>query len=98
LASRIRSKEKMTVYEIPNIEHCTVRPLGNPVIMYRITANEGWYIHLNDGDEETANHWTGEVGLLATTDFSIVEIRAEADLPEGAEINGETEEPQPEVM
>lgn len=77
----------MTVYEIPNIEHCTVTPIAN---MFRIIAHEGWYIHLNDGDEETANIWKGAVILLATDDFSMVEIRAEADLPEGAEICGDT--------
>jgi hypothetical protein len=76
----------MTVYEIPNIEHCDVRALGT--VGFRIIAHEGWYIHLNDGDEETANNWTREVGLPASADFSIVEIRAEADLPDGAEING----------
>ncbi len=76
----------MKVYEIPNIEHCDVRPLGSPVVSYRITARDGWYIHLNDGDEETANIWKGAVALLATTDFSMVEIRAKKDLPEGAEL------------
>lgn len=75
----------MTVYEISNIEHCTVTPVGN--MGYRIIANEGWYIHLNDGDEETSNLWKGAVVLLADYDFSKVEIRAEADLPESAEIN-----------
>ena len=88
----------MTIYEIPNIEHCDVRPIGNPVLMYRVTAHEGWYIHLNDGVEDTVNVWKGAVGLLPTTDFSIVEIRAEADLPEGAEICGGVEEPEHEVM
>lgn len=88
----------MTVYEIPNIEHCDVRPLGNPVVSYRITAHEGWYIHLNNGIEDTANVWKGAVALLATTDFSIVEIRAEADLPEGAEICGNDEDNDHEVM
>lgn len=75
----------MTVYEIPNIEHCDVTPVGT--LGFRIISHEGWYIHLNDGDEETANIWKGAVVLLANTDWTIVEIRAEADLPEGADQN-----------
>jgi hypothetical protein len=56
---------------------------------YLIVAHEGWYIHLNDGDEETANLWKTAVGLMTNYDFSQVEIRAAADLPEGAEICGD---------
>lgn len=78
----------MTVYEIPNIEHCTVEEIGNPAIAYRVTADTGWYIHLNNGIEDTANIWKGAVVLNANMDMSIVEIVAEADLPEGAEIYG----------
>ena len=77
----------MTVYEIPNIEHCTVTErVGGR--MFMIVANEGWYIHLNDGDENTMHDWKGAVILQATYDFSQVEIRAEADLPEDAIICG----------
>lgn len=76
----------MTVYKIPNIEHCNVSPVG--ILGYRITAHKGWYIHLNDGVEDTANVWKGAVVLLANDDFTMVEIRSEADLPEGAEICG----------
>lgn len=79
----------MTVYEIPNIEHCTVTPVGDPAIAYRITSHEGWYIHLHNGVEDTVNVWKGAVILSTRYDFSTVEIRAEADLPEGAEICGE---------
>jgi hypothetical protein len=79
----------MTVYEIPNIEHCTVTPVGNPAVMYRITAHEGWYIHLNDGDENTANIYKGAVVLMANRDFSEVEIIPESELPEDAEILGD---------
>lgn len=84
----------MTVYDIPNIEHCTVTPIGSA---FKIVTHDGWYIHLNDGDEETANIWKGAMVLLASTDWSIVEIRAEADLPEGAEICGATDN-EHEVM
>lgn len=78
----------MNVYEIPNINNCTVEEIGNPAVMYRIRANDGWYIHLNDGDEETANFYKKTVALLATYPFEQVEIVAEADLPADAEIYG----------
>ena len=76
----------MTVYEIPNIEHCTVEEFGNPAKMYRIISNEGWYIHLNDGIADAINTWKTAVALPDDYDFSIVEIRDEADLPKDAEI------------
>ena len=79
----------MTVYEIPNIEHCTVTERLNGA-MYMIVAHEGWYIHLHNGVEDTQNVWSTVVILNADEDFSIVEIKAEADLPEGAEICGDT--------
>lgn len=82
----------MTVYEIPNIGHCTVTPWINGTA-YRIATDEGWYIHLNDGDEGTANDWKTFVILQATYDFSQVEIRAEVDLPEDAIICGDTTPP-----
>jgi hypothetical protein len=78
----------MTVYEIPNIEHCTVEEIGNPAVMYRITANEGWYIHLNNGIEDTANVWKTVVAINARIDMSIVQIVPESELPEDAEILG----------
>ena len=78
----------MTVYEIQNIEHCTVEEFGNPACMYRIISNEGWFIHLNDGIADAINTWKTAVALPDDYDFSIVEIRAEADLPEDAEIYG----------
>lgn len=75
----------MTVYDIPNIEHCTVIERLNGTV-YMITANDGWYIHLNNGVEDTQNVWTTVVILYDDEDFSIVEIRAEADLPENDDI------------
>lgn len=89
----------MTVYEIPNIEHCDVIPLmsGDTIIAYRIYSHEGWYIHLNDGVEDTENIWKSAVVLRSAYNFEQVEIRAEADLPEGAEICGNTDN-EHEVM
>lgn len=77
----------MTVYEIPNIEHCTVTEVASGR-MYRIVANEGWYIHLNDGIEDTANIYKGAVVLPVNYNFEQVEIIPESELPEGAEILG----------
>lgn len=78
----------MTVYEIPNIENCTVESMASGR-MYRITANEGWYIHVN-GVEGNENLYKGAVILQATYDFSTVEIVPESELPEDAEICGST--------
>ena len=75
----------MTIFEVPNIEHCTVTSVSNGTL-YTIVAHEGWYMHLNDGDEEAATIWKGAMILRADYDYSQLEIRAEADLPEGAEI------------
>lgn len=85
----------MTVYEIPNIEHCDVTPVASGR-MFRITAHEGWYIHLNDGIEDTANIYKGAVALRAEYPFEQVEIIPASELPEGAEILGD--EPETEVM
>lgn len=92
----------MTVYEIPNIEHCDVSPIGT--IGYRIFAHEGWYIHqrdVADGVDENGNPTKlyRTVALLSTSyDFSLVEITAEADLPENAEICGDTGNGDHEIM
>lgn len=87
----------MTIHEIPNIEHCTIEEMGS--IAYRVRTNEGWYIHLNNGVEDTVNVYKTVVILILPYDFSTVEIIAEADLPEGAEIcGGEDNEPEHEVM
>lgn len=78
----------MGIYEIPNIQHCRVEEIGNPVVGYRVTANDGWYIHANDGDEDTANIYKKAVFLRYDYPFEQIEIIAEADLPVDAEILG----------
>lgn len=86
----------MTIYEVPNIEHCEIESVASGR-MYRITSEPGWYIHLNDGDPETANLYKTAVVLFTTYDFSLLQIVAEADLPPDAEIcGGDTN--KPEVM
>lgn len=67
----------MSVYDIPNV---TVEPIGG---MYRLNALDGWCIHLPQHDEFT---YKKAVILPANYDFSTVQIIAETDLPEGAEI------------
>ena len=84
----------MTVYDIPNIEHCDVSMIGT--VLYRIVCHEGWYIHLADElpswDEEgnPLKRYKGAAILRTDYDFSLVEITAEADLPDNAEICGDT--------
>jgi hypothetical protein len=74
----------MTVYEIPNIEHCTVTEFSNGG-MFRIVTNEGWYIHLPQHEE---NSYTTAVILRETYDFSTVQIIPASELPPDAEFNG----------
>jgi hypothetical protein len=92
----------MTVYDIPNIEHCDVSMVGT--VLYRIVAHPGWYIYQADNipgvDPETGNPtkvYRGMAVLRTDYDFSLVEITAEADLPDNAQICGDTT-PDHEVM
>lgn len=82
----------MTVYEIPNIENCNVRQIGNA---FRIVTNEGWYIHCPEHEE---NSYTTAVILLATYDFSTVQIIHESELPPDAGFNGGEADNKPEIM
>lgn len=75
----------MTVYDIPNI---TVEAMGDPVIAYRINAVDGYVIKLPTFPE---NVYKKATILVPTYDFSTVQVIAETDLPEGAEIYGNTD-------
>ena len=92
----------MTVYEIPNIEHCDVTTIGTT--LYRITTHEGWYIHLAtydpvfDEDGNPKKVYKGAAILRTDYDFSLVEIVAETDLPDNAEILGGGDNNKHEVM
>lgn len=92
----------MTVYDIPNIEHCDVTPVGT--IAYRVIAHPGWYIYQADnipGEDENGNPtkiYRGAAILRTDYDFSLVEITAEADLPDNAEICADPTKPEHEVM
>ena len=72
----------MSVYDLP---HVTVTPVGNPAVGYTIVSDAGWYIHLPSHDPLV---FKTAVMLRADYDFSTVQIVAEADLPEDAEILG----------
>lgn len=84
----------MTINEIPNIEHCTVTPVGDPAFAHKFVTNKGWYIHLDDGDEGTENVWKTVVILRTDYDYSQVIICAEADLPSDANICGIVTSPE----
>lgn len=79
----------MTVFEIPNV---TVEVFAN---MYRLTANDGYVIHLPQHEEFV---YKKVVILQHTFDFNTVQIVAESDLPEGAEILADNKEPEGGVI
>ena len=81
----------MTVYDIP---HITVEEMGDPVRYYRINTVEGYVIKLPIYEE---NEYKTAAILTPTSDFSIVQIIPISELPEGAEIHGDTGN-APEVM
>lgn len=92
----------MTVYDIPNIEHCDVIPVGT--IAYRINCHEGWYVYLpthpaheDENGNPTKVYKTATI-IRTDFDFSTVEITAEADLPSNAEICGDTGNEEHEIM
>lgn len=74
---------------VPNIEHCSVRVIGDPAIFYIITADEGWYIHRDAGFETSENVWKTTTTLRADENPEILIIVPEAELPEDAEILGD---------
>ena len=51
--------------------------------MYIITADDGYCMHLPEHDEQI---YKGAVALQPTYDFSLVQVLAKEDVPEGAEI------------
>lgn len=75
----------MTVYEIPGIENCTVEEIGNPVLGYRIIANEGWCIHVPAHAE---NEYAYAILIRTDYDFSTVQIIDINTLGPEAEIHG----------
>lgn len=74
----------MSVYDLPHVT-VTEKASGR---MYLVVADDGWYIHCPDYEE---NEYKTAGGFPAAYDFSTVEIVAEADLPADAVINGDTD-------
>ena len=87
----------MTVYEVPNIEHVTVTPVGDPAVAYRLTAHTGWWLHLVDPDSEEAPLYKRSMALSASRDWSDLQVVADADLPPDAETADAPKE-EPEIM
>lgn len=91
----------MDIYDIPNIEHCDVSPIGTSG--WRVFAHEGWYIHKPtdlpgvDADGNPTIIYRTVAIIRNTENLAGIEIIAEADLPENAEICGDTGNNQ-EVM
>ena len=81
----------MTVYEIPNIENCTVEPVGDLAIGYRIRTNDGWVIKLPTYEE---NVYSTSVALSVSYDFSTVQILPISSLEGDYEINEDTNKPE----
>lgn len=81
----------MDIKNIHNINRCTVTPLANGTA-YKIEAADDLYIHLYDGDEDTAHLWGKSVILPASYDFTQVAIRTAGNLPSDAEIAGDENE------
>ena len=92
----------MTIFDVPGIEHADVTAVGT--IGWRIAMHEGWYIHLRDnepGEDEFGNPtkvYKGAAILWTDYDFSLVEICAEADLPDNAQILATPTNPDHEAM
>ena len=67
-------------------EHITLaEPFGNPVYVYRVTTEDGYYIRTPKMEE---NIYKTVTFIYPTDDFDAIEIVAQADLPENAEICG----------
>jgi hypothetical protein len=75
----------MTVYDLP---HATVEEMSGSKPYYKITMDEGWYMHRSEyGENEYGGKIYKTVGTFASDyDFSQLEIVSKADLPENAEI------------
>lgn len=82
----------MTINELQNV---TYESLGNPVVGYRIRANEGYCIHTPQHGE---NEYARVIVVNAAYDFSTIQVLPIAELPEGAEIHGGETEPETETI
>lgn len=85
----------MTIYDIPNIEHCDVEVVSATIV--RLRMHEGWYVHKSTdipGEDENGNptiiYRTVAVIFTDRENLAGIEITAAADLPGNAEICGDT--------
>lgn len=82
----------MTIYDIPNIEHCDVSAVG--AMGWRVSAHSGWYIHKSttpDIEDENGNSkkvYHTFVAIHISEDLTGIEIIPESELPDNAEICG----------
>lgn len=79
----------MTIYDIQNIQHCTVTPVGS--IAFRVKAHDGWYIHKatdmpGGKEEEPTVIYRTCVIIALSEDMSGIEIVTADNLPDNAEI------------
>ena len=72
-----------SVFDLPHV--ALIEPIGDPVFMWRITMEDGYWIHQPVFGE---NVWKTVTGIYPNEDLSTTEIRATADLPENAELCG----------
>lgn len=79
-----------------DFEHLALaRPMDtNPTTRYLVTTEEGYYIRKPSFGE---NVYKTSTIIYATDDVANIVIVAEADLPEGYEINGVDTQPEVEV-
>jgi hypothetical protein len=80
----------MTVYDLPHIAN--IEEMSNGI--YRVTTEQGYYIGVCV--EEDYYIWKTVTFIYPSDDLAAIQILAEADLPEDAEICADTT--KPEVM
>ena len=77
-------------------EHLSIiRTLGNPAYGYIVQTDDGYYIHTEELGE---NIYKTVTGIYSTDNLDAIVIIPESELPEGAEIWGDTNEPDHEIM
>lgn len=72
----------MTVYDLPHVAN--VREIGTSG-NYLISMEDGYWVHKDAFGE---NVWKQATVIYPTDDLTAIQIVAEADLPEGAELCG----------
>ena len=77
-------------------EHLTItRAIGNPVYMYMVRTEEGYYIRKPTMDEGI---YKTSTSIYETDDFDAIIIIHESELPEDAVLMGGTTTPETETV